>query len=300
MIETPTVFILGAGASIPYGYPSGEKLRDEICYELKDPSHPYTRELLTHGFSEKEILEFRNNFYYSGLTSIDAFLEHRTEFIDIGKLTIARSLIPHENLDDLFETGDGRWYRYFYDRINTSFEEFDKNNFSVITFNYDRSFEQFLFTALKNTYGKSDELCASKLEKIPIVHVYGNLSDLDWQSSKGRPYKSDLYYEDFLKQSADSIKIIHEDIDEIESFKEAHKLIENAKKIIFFGFSYNRINVKRLKIPPTNGKRIVGTTYGLEKSEVNAARKLFNRGTDLTAGSHIDILLYLRRYFHFE
>ncbi|WP_156096076.1 hypothetical protein [Methanobacterium sp. SMA-27] len=41
MIKTPTVFVLGAGASIPYGYPSGEKLREEICHELEDPSHPY-------------------------------------------------------------------------------------------------------------------------------------------------------------------------------------------------------------------------------------------------------------------
>jgi hypothetical protein len=31
MITTPTVFILGAGASIPYGFPSGLDLVDMIC-----------------------------------------------------------------------------------------------------------------------------------------------------------------------------------------------------------------------------------------------------------------------------
>ena len=61
MIKTPTVFVLGAGASIPYGYPSGEKLREEICHELEDPSHPYGRMLQSQGFSEKEILEFSSS-----------------------------------------------------------------------------------------------------------------------------------------------------------------------------------------------------------------------------------------------
>ena len=30
MIEEDTVFILGAGASCPYGFPDGKKLRSEI------------------------------------------------------------------------------------------------------------------------------------------------------------------------------------------------------------------------------------------------------------------------------
>ena len=31
MIKTKTVFILGAGASCPYGFPLGTELRQEIC-----------------------------------------------------------------------------------------------------------------------------------------------------------------------------------------------------------------------------------------------------------------------------
>ena len=39
--------------------------------------------------------------------------------------------------------------------MNTPFEDFEKNLVSVITFNYDRSLEQFLFISLKSRYGKS-------------------------------------------------------------------------------------------------------------------------------------------------
>ena len=34
MIETPTLFVLGAGASKPYGYPTGPELRSEIVPTL--------------------------------------------------------------------------------------------------------------------------------------------------------------------------------------------------------------------------------------------------------------------------
>jgi len=35
MIEHNTVFILGAGASVPYGYPTGNKLRHDIIFSAK-------------------------------------------------------------------------------------------------------------------------------------------------------------------------------------------------------------------------------------------------------------------------
>lgn len=309
MIETPTVFVLGAGASIPYGYPSGEKLREEICHELEDPSHSYGRMLQRQGYSPNEILEFRNNFFYSGKSSIDAYLEHNKEFIDIGKLVIARSLIPHEDLDYLFQKVEGRfqkrsndkWYDYFYNRFDTSFDEFDTNEFSVITFNYDRSFEQFLFTALKYSYNKSDKECSDLLKKIPIVHVHGKLDDLDWQNPNGRPYDANVESDELLKKSADGIKIIHENIDNSKSFKEAQKLLERSHKIQFLGFGYNKTNLERLKILNFTNKTIQGTCVGLADAEKGYVTKLFHESfkspIQLLSG---DTLGYLKTNFYFE
>jgi len=36
MITQQTVFILGAGASAPYGYPTGAGLKDIICDEISE------------------------------------------------------------------------------------------------------------------------------------------------------------------------------------------------------------------------------------------------------------------------
>lgn len=35
MIEQNAVFILGAGASVPYGYPTGQGLRADICKDFE-------------------------------------------------------------------------------------------------------------------------------------------------------------------------------------------------------------------------------------------------------------------------
>jgi len=86
----------------------------------------------------------------------------------------------------MFERGD--WYQYFCDKLNTSFEEFDQNKISIITFNYDRSLEHSLFTALKNSYGKNDRDCALKL-KISLLCMCMD----SWVIYLGKTISRDLF-----------------------------------------------------------------------------------------------------------
>jgi len=59
--------------------------------------------------------------------------------------------------------------------VGSSLEEFAENRVSFVTFNYDRSVEQFLFTSLKNTFGRPDGNTSQVLQKVPIVHLHGRL-----------------------------------------------------------------------------------------------------------------------------
>lgn len=180
MIQKRTVLILGAGASAPYGFPLGQGLLNDICNTLfnKEDMKKLFWEM---GFDEEIRNEFIQALRFSGRTSVDAFLEHRKEFLDVGKAAIAAALIPFERHESLFPE-DLKWYQYLFMKLNTSFEEFDLNLISIITFNYDRLIEHYLFTALKNSYGQSDERCAEKLSNIPIIHLYGRLGYLPWLS----------------------------------------------------------------------------------------------------------------------
>jgi hypothetical protein len=83
------------------------------------------------------------------------FLERRTEYIGIGKAASAQALVKFEN-NRLFKYDDN-WFRYLYNvHLATSFDKFSGNQLCVIPFNYDRTVEHFLFSSLKNGYGKND------------------------------------------------------------------------------------------------------------------------------------------------
>ena len=200
MITKPTVLVLGSGASIPYGFPSGKDLLRSIHGELNPRNADFWSPLFNDcGIDTRHVEEFRSELYSSQLSSVDTFLEHRPEFLEVGKLAIALNMVAREDEDWLlrFDGRDEGFYRYLYDRMDTQFELFGENKLTVITFNYDRSFEHYLFKALLHSHGRSAEDCASILAAIPVVHVHGSLSTLPWQAlDKERAYSAQYGPED--------------------------------------------------------------------------------------------------------
>lgn len=267
MITKNTVLVLGAGASCPFGFPIGQELVKIIIKDLF-PGTLLRKILSGHGFVDDEIGNFRNALLGAQPASIDLFLEHRPDFEGIGKEAIAGSLLPYEHLN-VFEKmlleNKNNWYRYLFGRLNTSFDTFGDNKLSVITFNYDRSFEHYLFTVLKNTYNKSDEECAEKLKNIPVVHVHGSLGRLSWQESSLSPVsygvwlvnsgatrnqaaRSGAARSGAVKRGGENITIVHEANKQTPEFQKAHELLSQAERVYFLGFGFNKDNVRRLRI----------------------------------------------------
>ena len=142
MIAQQTVLILGAGASHPYCFPTAAMLKTQICQEFRNENAEPSGVLGdSSGHSPGEFVKLENALARSGQQSVDAFLEHRTEFIEVGKLAIAYCLIPFETAHNLFQDDSncggrgGDWYQYLFGRLNAPFEEFSQNKLSVITFN---------------------------------------------------------------------------------------------------------------------------------------------------------------------
>jgi hypothetical protein len=192
MIQTKITLILGAGASAPFGFPTGyELLRRVISWANIKPGQ--TNSNLFSEFDESQINEFREALEKSGKISVDSFLERRPEFIRIGKRAMAMTLIQCEHQPHLFKRDGNSWYEYLFNQLDVQFDDFQQNQLSVLTFNYDRSLEHFLFTALNNASGKSESECAEKLKSIPIIHLHGDLGALPYtQNSPTRPYNSDV------------------------------------------------------------------------------------------------------------
>lgn len=278
MITTNTVLILGAGSSTPYQYLSGFRMQAEIIQKMASKDKEYNRISDIYKYSPDDLLDFTRALKFAVAPSVDAFLETRDgreKMITIGKAAIATLLIQRENLDLLFDPGNFRWYDLLVQKLRHGIhkkesEQFKQNNLSIITFNYDRSLEYFLFNSIRNWYDlKSDEDKKQALDlfrSIDIIHVHGIVGQPDFLSKDGRAYHFEVGTEDF-KKSVGQIKIVHEEHINSPQFTKARKLISKAETIGILGFGWGEANMERLQLikilEKSQGKRLFGTTKGL-------------------------------------
>jgi hypothetical protein len=293
LIIVPTVLILGAGASAPYGFPCGQELKDRLVRALGPIINQAHLDLRTAGCSGTDIHAFREALLFSGQESVDAFLEHRPEFLNVGKAAIAQALIPCENLEALFRTPD--WYGYLYQRLKANLRnlsDFATNKLAVVTYNYDRSFEQYMFTALKNSFGAPDDEVVAALSGIPVIHLHGQLGFLPWQQGPSRKYDESCGAED-IKLGVWGIKIIHESLD--AEYEQMYERVRDAKRVIFLGFGYHEMNMLRLNPERTMADpKVFGTCYGIKPLELSHVHSRFGRKRINLAQADIDSLRFLR------
>ena len=277
MITTPTVLVLGAGASYPYGFPTAKELEDLICEAFSSPTARASKSLgsTESEYTPEQFFEFRQAFLKAP-ASVDAFLQRRPEFLGVGKLAIAYCLMPFENETKLYQPDrnlrGGNWYKYLAGKLDSSFEEFGYNKLSIITFNYDRSLEHYLLNALISLHGRTRDACASALAKIPIVHVYGQLGAQPYPKEGSHQYRPDQIEQFiYVKTAADGIKLYHEEADAAAA--RAGEVLRPAKRVCFLGFGYHSFNLARLKIesPFDLSTTIIGTARGLIGMELQHA-----------------------------
>jgi hypothetical protein len=303
MIKTSTLFILGAGASKPFDYPTGDELRHQIFFNEEHENgivkaYNTQNDPMLNEMHRSSHAKFKQQFGQSGDYSIDSFLEHRSEYMDIGKMYIAKILMSHEQDKNLRQT-DGNWYMYLFNRMKISFEELSQNRISFITFNYDRSLEYFLFEAIKNKFGKGSSECAEKMKSFPIVHLYGQLDPLPWQEAGGKEYSSEGNILGRLIAAPKNIKLIsnERDIENSQEFKDAYKLIEKAEHIFFLGFSFDEINLNRLDVGLMGSKRIIASAFKLESTKSNWVKRYFQqRSCSIGMYNDLDALSLLQNH----
>jgi hypothetical protein len=280
MISTHTTLVLGAGASCPYGYPSGARLRQRICDELTS-SCPTFDAVQGLGFTGDDIQAFRKAFYRSQITSIDRFLANNRQFWEVGKAAIAAILIQCELeaplLAERFDVSPkDHWYRYLWNCMDQSWDGFLSNNVRIITFNYDRSLEMFLAIALSSHHGRPFAEALNKVYQLPIIHVYGTLGLIGEQTvAPTRPYSNDLGAAP-VRIAAESIRVIPEHRDNEGDKKKIRDMIATAKRICYLGFGYDPLNVERLCLDAMPGdfkQDVLGTAYDFRSGELVAAVK---------------------------
>lgn len=286
------MFILGAGASMPYGFPSGEELVGKIIKELSEPTLNQPKRILCElDFSEYDIQLFQSQLRLSQRSSIDAFLEYRPEFLKIGKAAIATILIPYEKENELYDRGD--WYKYLFNRLDRNFS--GREHLTFVTYNYDRSLEHYFFTSSMSSFGFSRDETEKFLSDISFIHIHGHLGFLPWQNEVSRPYTNGEVSATIVAQATRNIKIISDDVEDSTEYKIAGNCLLSAQRVCFLGFGFHPINVTRILGSNWLSKRpgLDGTAFGMTGSERRQFLPYFKEQLHLQ-DAHVDCLNFLR------
>lgn len=295
MIKERTVFILGAGASAPYGYPVGKDLRKEIisqylgdCQRYLERNKPNNR-LRAHGVADAK--HFAEMFDKSGTESIDLFLAINPEFMQDGKRAIIFRILIAERRSrfrEAMEDPNQDWYSYLLKKLTEgltkkdAYKHFCENNVAFITFNYDRSLEHFLYEALVNRFNEIDRgEIRKQIGELPIIHIFGQVAGLDWQDMPSKiEYGRDVGLID-VEKLIDNLQIVYEEGQEGKDVVEARMLIADAERIFFLGIGYAEENLKVLKVPEgiSLNTKMYGTVLGLRDTEIERIRMRFKEGT---------------------
>jgi hypothetical protein len=262
MIKRPTVFVLGAGASFPYGFPLGSGLRDIVI----DPTRGYPKgqhyywskpDRLAEDFGlGTEYIAFVQKLRLSGYPSVDQFLEKNPVFTDVGRLAIAAALLPCESNSGLFPPRAPRdhWFEVFANILNVGEQKYLRNRVTIITYNYDRSLENYLVNVMRARLPQNSRALRRHFEHIPIIHLHGRLGRLGTMvdDAKGTvPYGHGGFMRDApaaIRIAMREISVIHTVNPTTDAFIAARKALEEAERIYFLGFGYNATNLDRLQI----------------------------------------------------
>lgn len=257
MINNRVVLVLGAGASMPYDFPSGAQLKaDVVEMGTIHDNDPFRRTFPPGVFNDRLFASFQQDLANSPLTSIDALLEARPDYLSIGKHTIAYMLVRKED-PNRFQSGNisaaRDWYRYLFElMLDEGLDRLPNNELAAVTFNYDRSFEFYFVNGLMSTFGLSYHDAREHMSFLEVIHVHGQLGKLEKSAvtQDGRPYNAKADSQR-VQVAAQGIKIISElspdpTSDDWSGFRRAWHQLEQAKSIVFIGFGYNRNNVLRL------------------------------------------------------
>lgn len=283
MITKPLVLVLGAGASKPYGFPLGSELREDICsLEVGVKSLLGTYIYKTKGIAHQDLVSFGEAFRWSNQRSIDRFLALREEYVEVGKIAIAASLLSKKSEDFLDHQQEDEWYQELWAALQSNaskVEDIKNNKIKIITFNYDLSLEAYLLLSIKHSFGVSDETALTTLKHIPILHVYGSLGKFG-SGEDSKPYQNDMSTT-LLTIAANEIKIIPEQRSDDPSFLTAQEWFKDATNICFLGFGFDALNVERLGLKTLiiqmdkagmQKPSFTASTFGMTRAEVTQAK----------------------------
>ena len=311
MLNTdPLVIVIGAGASKEVKLPIGSELTKTIADSLHFKVDQFGR--LAGGDDRVRECVYKlaqsqqssngtaDEYYRAALRireamplapSIDNFIDsHRTDIkvAQIGKVAIAACILRAEKDSTLFVDRSnsynktdfsklaGTWFTELFSLVSQhcSRDELEArlSRITIVSFNYDRCFKQFLRNALLTYYAISQSEAEGIVSKVSILHPYGSVGRLRFETGGPGADFGEQPMSDDLLRSASAIKTFTESTDDGAAETTAIRTsIANAKTLIFLGFAFHPMNLELLygrDRPQENSQDcdVMGTAMGISDS----------------------------------
>lgn len=297
-----TTLILGAGASMDYGYPNGSQLIKDVV--LMDPSQ-YTQA----PNQIDEIRKAQDRLKRSQADSIDYFFSLNDENKLSLKPAMLLKILDYENEELLFKLNEQHWYQKFFNKIISNDLKKTKDNFQrlkIITFNYDRSLEHFLLNMIMTRIGQDRKAALNTLASLEIIHVYGRVHAFQHENNPTMQMPIDYGARLNINTQPSFINSCYEIarnhlrtcFDSSELHQKSLDIIASSKNILFLGFAYHPENMKCLGFDFTKPARIkmFGTAYKIHKRDLKSLEKKYNAIRFFP----ITILELLENYYSFQ
>lgn len=220
-------------------------------------------------FFEQSLLPFKEALQSWVMTerSLDAFLNNGNvdeDWKQFGKFAIAYYILGQEEWlmrENLYSFRDN-WIRSFLDEHLRPIKidlRTGKCPARIITFNYDRNIEHFLYTFLRQTEspipGREKSVgfdeAGSIIERWGIVHVYNPLAPLEWQTHNEQfiRYGERNNDKNSLALASEAIQLIGENGGgRVPDDKITHirQMVREVERIYFLGVGFDLDNMKLL------------------------------------------------------
>jgi hypothetical protein len=281
------VLVVGAGASVPYGYDAAANMTKGIIEHSRDENSKMCKMVRLAVKGDPDPHQLGRALDLSDEESIDAFLERECNRVyrDVGRACIAWYML-HQEAAVLRKAviAEEDWIKILINRLRQDVRtpsQLALNRVRIITFNFDylieRRWRSVMVHGMRLQGKELDDACNS----LEVIHVNGCMTAAQTPTRRLREFGDDFDY-GYVKACYPHIGLFHDERQGDEACDKAADALFESNVVAFLGFSFHPTNLRRIGIPGVFEKliekgyelpRVYATRYGMLTHERQMAHQ---------------------------